>query len=99
MSVDGQMTITLRLTLWVLLRWIRVISARLERVIREEPATATAAYEPFGDPPAASALGIAIVEELAMIATPVLRVRVGIETCKFSTFTKIWVLCGQGPHS
>jgi hypothetical protein len=59
-----------------------------------------AAYEPFGDSSdsfAASALRVAIVEELAMIATPVLRVRVGIETCKFSTCTKTWVYLGPGP--
>jgi hypothetical protein len=28
---------------------------------------------------------------LAMIATPLLRLRVGIETCAFSTCTKTWV--------
>ena len=47
---------------------IQVISARLERVIWGEPAT-TAAYEPFGDPPAASALGFSIVDALALIPT------------------------------
>ena len=67
----------------VLSPWIRVIAARLERVIRGGDAT-TAAYEPFGDPSATSALRIAIVEELAMIATPVLRVRLRIETCKYA---------------
>ena len=76
----------------VLPRWIRLIAARLERVIRGGDA-ATAAYEPSGDPSAAFALGFFIVEESAAIATRALRLRVGIETCKFSTCTKTWVLC------
>ena len=79
----------------VLSPWIRVIAARVERVIYGGDATKTA-YEPFGDPSAASR--IAIVEELSMIATPVLRVRVGIETCKFSTCTKTWVYLGPKPE-
>jgi hypothetical protein len=67
----------------VLPPWIRVISARLERVIRGGPAT-TSAYEPFGDPSAASALGFSIVDALALIATLGLRLLVRIETCKYT---------------
>ena len=74
----------------VLSPWIRVIAARVERVTRGGDAT-TSAYEPFGDPSAASALRFFIVEELAAIATAVLRLRFGIETCAFSTCTKTWV--------
>jgi hypothetical protein len=72
----------------VLSPWIRVIAARLERVIGRGDA-ATAAYEPFGDSSAASALGFSFVSMLAMIVTPVLRVRVCIETCKYAA---------HGPH-
>ena len=52
-------------------RWIRVISARLERVIRGGDA-ATVAYETFAElrgAPAASALGFSIVDALALIAS------------------------------
>ena len=67
----------------VLPPWIPVISARLERVIRGEPAT-TAAYDPFGDPPTASALGFSIVDALALIATLGLPLLIRIETCKYA---------------
>ena len=56
----------------------------MERVIREEPATATAAYELFGDPPAASALGFSVADALALIATLGLRLLIRNETCKYA---------------
>ena len=81
----------------VLPRWIRVIAARLERVIGGGDA-ATAAYEPSGNPSAASGLRFFIVEESAALATRVFLLRVRIETCKFSTCTKTWVLFGPRPE-
>ena len=84
----------------VLPPWIRVISERLERVIRGGPAT-TATYEPLGDPPANSALSFSIVAALALIATLGLRLLIRIETCKYAAhephYPKPGFYAGLGP--